>query len=413
MLQRLAKVVLLGAVLSGLCPPMHANTTAVAPAAVAAAVAVGGGRSIQLAQSDITIHPAVTIPAAASLSPEPAVRIALLIPLQSDALRVAADAVRAGFFVAHEREQDSIAVTVVETGDAAQDVFAAYVDAAGQHDIVVGPMSRSGVTAIAQSGEVRKPTIALTHPDMAGAELKLPQQLLVIGLSIEDEARQVAAWAGASKSAGRALIISSNIAWQRRAANAFAEQWQKQGRELEAIELPAFSGYLAARDIEQLKTQLEFDKPDLIFAALDERQAKQLRAAIGNEIPLYGTSQLNPVALSDVTAVQRTTDMNGIRLLDIPWQLQSDHPAVMTYPRPEAIADQRRSADIERLYALGIDAYRVAREIALKHNDFELDGVTGKLKVRFDAPVPLFERTQQQAVYRDGSVVAVTHPHSR
>jgi outer membrane PBP1 activator LpoA protein len=365
---------------------------------------------LQLAQSDITIHPDVTVPAPASLNAEPEVRIALLIPLQSEALAAPAEAVRAGFLAAHEREQDGIAVTVVETGDAPQDVLSAYVDAGGQHDIIVGPMSRSGVAAVAQSGEVRKPTIALTQPDTTGGELKLPQQMLVIGLSIEDEARQVAAWAGAGKRAGRALVVSSNIAWQRRAADAFAAQWQKQGRELEAIELPAFSGYLAARDIEQLKTQLEFDKPDLIFAALDERQAKQLRAAIGNQIPLYGTSQLNPVALSDGAIAARTTDMNGTRLLDIPWQLQSDHPAVMTYPRPVPAADQHISADIERLYALGIDAYRIAREIALKHNDFELDGVTGKLKVRFDAQAPLFERTQQQAVYRDGSVVTVTHP---
>jgi outer membrane PBP1 activator LpoA protein len=410
MLHRLAKVVLLAVALSGLCPPMHANTTT---AAGSAAASFSAGDPIQLAQSDITISPGLVIPPAAEqVAPaqpaEPAVRLALLVPLRSDALGVAADAVRAGFLAAHEREPEGMSVTVVETGDAAQDVLSAYIDAAGQHDIVIGPMTRSSVTAVAQSGDVRKPTIALTHPDLAAADLKLPQQLLVIGLSIEDEARQVAKWAGANKNAGKAVIISSNIVWQRRAANAFAEQWQKQGKELESIELPAFSGYLAARDLAQLKTQFEFDKPGLIFAALDERQARQLRASIGNEIPLYGTSQLNPVALADWGTSQRATDMNGIRLLDIPWQLQSDHPAVMVYPRLVVSADQRRSADIERLYALGIDAYRVAREIALKRTSFELDGVTGKLRVRFDSSTPSFERTEQQAVYRDGSVMAVT-----
>jgi outer membrane PBP1 activator LpoA protein len=406
MLHRLAKVILLAVALSGLCPPMHANTTTAGGSAAASFTA---GSPIRLAQSDITIFPGLVIPPAEQAAPaEPAVRIALLIPLRSDALGVAADAVRAGFLAAHEREPDNMSVTVMETGDAAQDVLSAYIDAAGQHDIVVGPMTRSSVTAVAQSGEVRKPTIALTQPDLAAAELKLPQQLLVIGLSVEDEARQVAHWAGANKKAGKALIISSNIAWQRRAANAFAEQWQKQDKELESIELPAFSGYLAARDLAQLKTQFELDKPGLIFAALDERQTRQLRASIGNEIPLYGTSQLNPVALSDWGTAERATDMNGIRLLDIPWQLQSDHPAVMVYPRLVVNADQRRSADIERLYALGIDAYRVAREIALKRTSFELDGVTGKLRVRFDSSAPSFERTEQQAIYHNGSVMSVT-----
>jgi outer membrane PBP1 activator LpoA protein len=120
---------------------------------------------------------------------------------------------------------------------------------------------------------------------------------------------------------------------------------------------------------------------------------------------------LNPIALSDWSTVERATELNGIRLLDIPWQLQSDHPAVMVYPRPVALSDQRRSADIERLYALGIDAYRVAREIALKRTSFELDGVTGKLRVRLDMPAPSFERTEQQAIYRDGIVMAVTAAH--
>jgi outer membrane PBP1 activator LpoA protein len=97
-------------------------------------------------------------------------------------------------------------------------------------------------------------------------------------------------------------------------------------------------------------------------------------------------------------------------LLDIPWQLQADHPAVMVYPRLAGNADQKPSADLERLYALGIDAYRVAREIASKRTSFELDGVTGKLKVNFDTEAPVFQRTEQQAVYRRGSVMAVTDP---
>jgi outer membrane PBP1 activator LpoA protein len=405
MLHRLAKVVLMAIALSGLCPPAHANTTTANTPGTSFA-------PIQVAQSDITIFPGVTIPspeqAAFAPAAEPVARIALLLPLRSEALGAAADAVRAGFAAAHELEQDGMAVTVMESGDAPQDVLSAYAEAAAQHDIVVGPMTRSGVAAVAQSGEVRKPTIALAQPDTTGADVRLPQQLLLIGLSIEDESRQVANWAAANKKAGKAMVILSNIAWQRRAANAFAEQWQKLGRELESIELPAYSGYLTVHDLAQLKTQFEFDKPDLIFAALDERQARQLRTSIGDQIPLFGTSQLNPVALSDWSTAQPATEMNGIRLIDIPWQLQSDHPAVMVYPRPVANPEQKRSADIERLYALGIDAYRVAREIALKRTSFEIDGVTGKLRVRLDTPAPSFERTEQQAIYRDGMVMVVT-----
>lgn len=402
MLYRLTKILLLGAALIGLCPPIHANTTT-APVSEPP-------YSVQLAQTDISIPRDIFfLPDSPEAAPAAAtVRIGLLVPLRSEALGAAAEAIRAGFMAAYEHEKDGVSVTIVETGDVPQDILTSYSAATAQYDILVGPLSRSGVAAIAQSGEVSKPTIALTQPEVAETGVKLPQQLLVIGLSIEDEARQVANWAGKNKRIDKAVVIFTNTPWQRRAASAFGAQWQKQGKEIAAIELISYSGYLGAKDLAQLKEQLEVDKSAIIFAALDEKQARQLRIAIGSEIPLYGTSQLNPVALPDWSTAERPKELDGIRLLDIPWQLQADHPAVMVYPRPAINAEQKRSADLERLYALGIDAYRVAREIAFKRTSFELDGVTGKLKVNFAAGTPHFERTEQPAIYRDGSVTAVT-----
>ena len=65
------------------------------------------------------------------------VRIALLLPLRSATLGRAAGAVRAGFFAAYERQRQGIEVTLVETGDAPQDVVAGYRRASATHDIVV------------------------------------------------------------------------------------------------------------------------------------------------------------------------------------------------------------------------------------------------------------------------------------
>ncbi|MFD2270432.1 hypothetical protein ACFS07_02920 [Undibacterium arcticum] len=120
---------------------------------------------------------------------------------------------------------------------------------------------------------------------------------------------------------------------------------------------------------------------------------------------MYGTSQLNPYALPDWDTAERLPQLEQVHLLDLPWQLQADHSAVMAYPRTTLPADQRRSVDLERLYALGIDAYRVAREIAARHAHFEIDGVTGKLRVDFGAGATRFERIEQTAIYQDGAVV--------
>jgi hypothetical protein len=89
--------------------------------------------------------------------------------------------------------------------------------------------------------------------------------------------------------------------------------------------------------------------------------------------------------------------MEGIAFVDMPWLIEPDHPAVMTYPR----AATPYSAELERLYALGIDAYRVAAEWLKGGQRFELDGVTGRLRVD---PVLAgrVERLPSLAVFVDG-----------
>ncbi|OWW20064.1 penicillin-binding protein activator [Noviherbaspirillum denitrificans] len=374
-----AKLMVLGMVLSGLCLPARANTT-------------GPVSEVETSSVDLS-------------TTEKTVSIALLLPLRSEILRVPSEVLRAGFQAAYEREPQGVTVNVVETGDSAQDILSGYKAASALNDVVVGPLSRTGVTAVVQSDAVTLPTIALTPPDTENGAVKLPPQMLVIGLSIEDEARQVADWALRDSRKGKALVLFSPTAWQRRAAKAFEAQWQQRGREVEVQELPANDGFLNGRNLLQLKKQLETDKPAMLFLALDARQARQVRAVLGKDIPAYGTSQLNPTALTDRAAAEPAADMDGTRLLDIPWQIQPDHPAVMTYPRLVVETDQKRNADHERLYALGIDAYRIAHEIAQQRNSFELDGVTGRLKVRFEQGGTQFERRTQQAVYREGGVV--------
>jgi hypothetical protein len=288
----------------------------------------------------------------------------LLLPLHSDTLGEAAQAVKDGFMAAHDRDPGGVEVSVFDSGDSPQDILSGYAAASTDSDIVVGPLSRSGTTAVAQSDTVAKPTIALTPPE--DDAIALPRQMLVIGLSVEDEARQAATWAAQDKAMKKAFVLYTDTPWQRRAAKAFAAQWKQLGKDAETIELAATGGYLNGRALLQFKRSLPQDKSSLLFAALDARQGRQLRAILGDAMPLYGTSQLNPI-----------------------------------------VAQDRGDGDrMERLYALGIDAFRIARELAGHHGSFQLDGVTGILKVRYDNDHPRFDRTELPAEYRDGVVVA-------
>lgn len=421
MLLKCIRMLFLAGAIGGLCACAQVNTTA---GTKSGAATVTAGTSVVPAQIPPSAVP-YPVPAAPAPVPAPGIlaaplpaqtampkRIALLLPLRSEALGQPANVVRAGFIAAYEREKEQgVTISVIETTEAAQDVLAAYNAAVPGHDIMVGPLTRTGATAIAQGGSVSKPTIALGHPASPGdVEIILPQQMLVIGLSVEDEARQVANWARAESPAGKAFAISTGTAWQRRASKAFAGEWQRNGGQLEAMELGVDSGFLNATGLLQLRKRIEAERPEFLFLALDALQTRQLREAIGSEIAMYGTSQLNPLALPDWATAEPMLDMNGVRLVDIPWQVQPDHPATMVYPRLVVNPDQRRSADLERLYALGIDAYRVAREIALNRRQFELDGVTGKLRLDLDRSIARFGRTEVPAMYQEGIVVPVAAP---
>ena len=85
----------------------------------------------------------------------------------------------------------------------------------------------------------------------------------------------------------------------------------------------------------------------------------------------YGTSQLNPGA----AAMSSPPDLATLRFVDMPWMVQPDHAAVMVFARQ----GPRLTDDIERLYALGIDAARVTLELLSGKDTIDIDGVTGHI----------------------------------
>lgn len=437
----------------GLCSPQAAKTSALPPvvearpqpkplplpkpppeeplpAAETFAIDAPGATSSATSDDRSQLPPRAEAPAATRSADElgqpsnTPIRIGLLLPLRSDTLGVAADAVRAGFMAGWERDRANITVTVLETGDVPQDILASYARALQDEDIVVGPLSRSAVATVAASPLVSKPTIALNSPE---GQVQLPANMLAMGLSIEEEARQAANWAASAQPDGSALVLTTNSPWQRRVAAAFAGQWQRSGRPVRTVELSSPDGYLSDPELVQLRARLRSELPALLFSAMGADQTRQLRLALGSvqtseptnptistadalpaqppvpteqfsNLPIYGTSALNPGAGAGFPG----QDLEGVRLLDLPWQVQRDHPAVMVYPR--FTSSGAGSADMARLYALGIDAFRVAREIG-RHpvGRFHLDGVTGKLTVDFGNGPARFERIEQSAIYQNGA----------
>jgi outer membrane PBP1 activator LpoA protein len=390
-----------------LCAPGSANTSArsgdyacpdnaPAPARAAPAPALEPDSApLQTMPVPLPGQESANAPPAASRSGGP-VRIALLLPMKSPSLGGAAESVRAGFMASVERDGAGVEVDLVPTGDSADDALAAYTLAAASHDVIVGPLARPAVSALAAKGALSRPTVALNHPEPRGA---LPPGMLVAGLSIEDEARQAAEWAAREHPHGRVLILTAKAAWSQRAAAAFEARWSELGNTGQRFAVPSADGRVEPSAMAELKTRLEIDPPELLFAALDVVELRQVRAETGTAVPCYAGSAGNPGRAPGMSLAE----LDGLRLVDVPWLIRPDHGAVMVYPRP---LDTDQSLTMNRLYALGIDAFLVARELALHPGaPFRIDGVTGELAVdgaANGADKPRLQRREAMAVYRGG-----------
>jgi len=321
-------------------------------------------------------------PVLPNITPFP--HIALLLPLQSTVFGPAADAVQQGFMAAINPKRLILPVRVYSDFDENKSVVAVYRQAiANGASAVVGPLTRNGVNALATETDIPVPTLALNIVDSQSAK-----PLYFFGMSVESEARQVAQLAK-QQGLHQAIIITSRSQLSQRMQAAFEEEWNGSGnfatdrgilREIEFNDDPAVFADIA--DITDT----------MVFLATGADKARLIRPYLPNKLPIYATSQIfvgNDNTLTNF-------DLNGIRFVDMPWLLQPDHPAVMIYPH----ASPPLSVDRDRLYALGIDSFRLIQLLLANKvaSALPLDGVTGQIQLNGHT----FQRTEIPAIFAQG-----------
>lgn len=337
-------------------------------------IAASGSSGVPALPAPASGTPAATaeikhVPATAQLE-KAFPHIALLLPLQSATFGPAAEAVRQGFFAAVNYKRQKLPVRVYSNFDENSSVVPVYRQAIANGAVaVVGPLTRNGVSALAAEKDIQVPTLALNI-----VEGQYAPQLYFFGMAVEAEARQVAQLAK-QQNLHQAIIITTRSQLSQRLQTAFEEEWT--GPEQGATS-GATRGIL--REIEFNDDPTAFadiaDIADtLVFLAADADKARLIRPYLPNKLPIYATSQIfvgNENTLANY-------DLNGIRFVDMPWLLQPDHPAVMIYSR----SSPPLSADRERLYALGIDSFRLMQLILANQlqSALPLDGVSGQIQL--------------------------------
>jgi outer membrane PBP1 activator LpoA protein len=336
----------------------------------------------------LTDVPAVPEPRRTAPASAKRAHIALILPTGAPGLARLAEAVRHGFTAGAEaagRESPPVVFTAIENEATALLDACRAAQAAGAV-LVVGGLTRDGATSLAVSDCPRQPTLALN--ELQGG-VTPPDSLYSVTLSLEHEARQVALLAVA-EGWHSAIVITSPSPLAKRVQEAFEREWSRAAGQI-AGRL-SFGG--GAEDAPLVRDRLANVRADMVFLALDQPEARAVRPYISGMLPVYATTMsINPRAETIVNV-----DLQGVRYVEMPWFVQPDHPAVMIYPQPRA----PMSVDEERLYAFGIDAFRLSLQMLRQDRKWPLDGVTGRITLE---PGNFFARAMTPAEIDGGHVI--------
>ncbi len=322
---------------------------------------------------------------------------AVLLPLSSGPFATAGQALKAGILAAHQRDGQQKPILFVEVDDKPADLFAAVM--AMQADgiqWIAGPLTRAGVNAYIDSGVAPSNVVSL---NLADPDRNIPTGLLTFGLAGELEARQIAVVAfddsaviEPTRRPLRALALTAPNASARRSAAAFIDTWRELGGD---CPLPI---EVENRSLSEIKAAIDPYKPDAIFLSLNLEQLKSIRTAIEKTSGLYSTSQLSLLGQNNA---RYSNELDGIKLIDMPFMAVPDSPVALAYPRAPA----RFNNEMIRLYALGLDAFRLIFDVLPFPQRAVLEGATGRLRVNRN-----LNRIERQATvlqYRNGQLLAL------
>jgi len=390
---------LLLAILASLVTPAFSadaprgTTTAPKPAAVEAQPDIDPATGLARTTVVKPLSDVAPVPPAAKPAPVAPGHVALILPTASPTLGRLAEALRQGFAAAAEvagKDGPPINVTAIDNEGASLVDACRAAQAAGAV-LIVGGITRDGATTLAKGDCNHQPVLALNEPQAAPNEV--PPNVYMASLSLENEARQVALMA-VGDGLHTAVIITSNSPLAKRVQEAFEREWTRDAGQ--TVARITFSG--GPDDAPLIRDKLADVTADMVFMALDPPEARMVRPYVSAMLPLYATSMsVNPRAEAIVNL-----DLQGMRYMEMPWFVQPDHPAVMVYPVPRGMPIEE-----ERLYAFGIDAYRIAVQLLRGDKMQTIDGVTGKLSLE---PPSQFVRTLTPTEIDGGRAIPLRAP---
>ncbi|ENO16872.2 penicillin-binding protein activator [Marinobacter nanhaiticus D15-8W] len=352
-----------------------------------------------------------------TLSEERPEHVALALPL-SGPLADVGRAIRDGYFAAYYSDEnrggeEKLRVDVYDTHN--QDFPALYREIIQTSpDLIVGPLEKKALNAIADQAPLDTPLLALNYLDDAS---KTPAQLYQYGLSAEDEARQIAErlvaddrpqavalipWGDWGDRVERALITRMNDIGGK-ILNVVRYDREENLRKTVATLFDIDASRQRAITVEETiglnvefepRRRQDIDAIVLIASPTIGRQFNPLFAFyFGGNLPVYAPSTI----YTGTQDPSRDSDLENVRFTDIPWILNPELPARQRASAALPEATQRYG----RLFAMGMDAYALSSKLQLlsQVRGSDIEGLTGTLTM---TPAGVVSRDQQWAIFQQG-----------
>ncbi len=325
--------------------------------------------------------------------------IAVILPMQGDLSKITSN-IKNGILSAYYRDSNTSIKPVINFYDSSNKevTFKQLYQQAIENGAtnIIGPLDKIAINQLAQQQELDIPVLTLNYTENT---FNNTENLFQFGLSPEDEAHQVAELA-IQQNKKYAAVFYPDSEWGQRLYKAFRDHYASLGGKVITLAnyatdtndysrpirrlLSLDQSSIRHRKVENTISKRAISVPyrrqdiDMIFLAATPRSARGIMPAFkfhhASNLPVYSTSHV----YTGKPNKELDRDLNGLIFCDLPWVLQNNSPL-------EKIFTQNWPAEesFTRLFALGIDAYRLIYNLDyLENKDFAFyDGQTGNIQL--------------------------------
>ena len=331
----------------------------------------------------------------------PSDQVALALPM-SGSFKNAAGAIRDGFTFAYRNNSGGLPSPIsYDTSNLNAQALAGRAES-DDIGVLVGPLDKDKVAAMARQ-QTAMPVIGLNTIE----ETVRRSGFYQFGLDPADEAASAARHA-MDRGDRNAIALVPQGEWGDRVLDGFRDALNADGGQLVDYRTYDSATHDHSQAIQAVLGRGNQANADFIFVAGQPTQARLIRSQLkfykAGDLPMVTTSH----AYSGQVDTDSDIDLNGVYFVDMPWLLGEG--GTISRLRQEAEATYGRSAtDYARLFAMGMDAWVLARNVAknkLSANQ-PLEGMTGVLAPRDNGHIA---RYLGWAVFRNGRPQTLSLP---